>query len=193
MVDNMAMAPATTTTTTTTPAPDDAQGAEQEMWLTTKEASTLGAEEVAASLRVDHRTGLSWREAELRRKLTGHNEFLIKETDPTWKKYLEQFKNPLILLLLGSALVSVCMRQFDDAVSITVAIVIVVTVAFVQEYRSEQSLSELTKLVPPSCNCLREGMVETFLARLLVPGDIVHLNIGDRVPADVRLFEPKHP
>ncbi|CAH0773260.1 unnamed protein product [Bemisia tabaci] len=165
------------------------KGAEQEMWLTTKEASTLGAEEVAASLRVDHRTGLSWREAELRRKLTGHNEFLIKETDPTWKKYLEQFKNPLILLLLGSALVSVCMRQFDDAVSITVAIVIVVTVAFVQEYRSEQSLSELTKLVPPSCNCLREGMVETFLARLLVPGDIVHLNIGDRVPADVRLFE----
>lgn len=66
------------------------------MWLTTKEASTLGAEEVAASLRVDHRTGLSWREAELRRKLTGHNEFLIKETDPTWKKYLEQVRDDLL-------------------------------------------------------------------------------------------------
>jgi P-type Ca2+ transporter type 2C len=56
------------------------------------------------------------------------------------------------MLLLASALVSVLMRQFDDAVSITVAIIIVVTVAFVQEYRSEKSLQELTKLVPPTCH-----------------------------------------
>lgn len=76
----------------------------------------------------------------------------MKDEEPPWKKYLEQFRNPLILLLLGSAFVSVCMKQFDDAVSITVAIVIVVTVAFVQEYRSEKSLQELTKLVPPQCH-----------------------------------------
>nr|CAD7409275.1 unnamed protein product [Timema cristinae] len=63
-----------------------------------------------------------------------------------------RFKNPLIMLLLASAFVSVCMKQFDDAVSITVAIIIVVTVAFIQEYRSEKSLEELTKLVPPSCH-----------------------------------------
>jgi Ca2+-transporting ATPase len=81
-----------------------------------------------------------------------YNEFSVKDDEPPWKKYLEQFKNPLILLLLASALVSVCMKQFDDAISITVAIVIVVTVAFVQEYRSEKSLQELTKLVPPSCH-----------------------------------------
>lgn len=81
-----------------------------------------------------------------------YNEFSVKNGDPPWKKYLEQFKNPLILLLLASAVVSACMSQFDDAISITVAIVIVVTVAFVQEYRSEQSLQELTKLVPPSCH-----------------------------------------
>lgn len=66
--------------------------------------------------------------------------------------YHLQFRNPLIMLLLASALVSVLMRQFDDAVSITVAIIIVVTVAFVQEYRSEKSLQELTKLVPPTCH-----------------------------------------
>ncbi|KAG8286663.1 ATPase, P-type (transporting), HAD super, sub IC [Homalodisca vitripennis] len=240
------------------------------MWLGTNEAATLGSEEVAARLRVDLRTGLWWREAELRRQLAGHNEFCVKEDDPLWKKYIEQFKNPLILLLLASALVSVCMRQLDDAVSITVcnlvssrpeegtfqrnnnrhprtltstvhstrslhndhphnlrsqpanlagiilpepvqknsgwsfteeyddhtlqcllqlAILIVVTVAFVQEYRSEKSLEELTKLVPPGCHCLREGQLETFLARDLVPGDIVHINVGDRVPADIRLFE----
>lgn len=104
-------------------------------------------------------------------------------------------KNPLILYIsqfqqcTGSALVSICMKQYDDAVSITIAIIIVVTVAFVQEYRSEKSLEELKKLVPPECHCLREGRLETFLARELVPGDIVYLNVGDRVPADCRLFE----
>ncbi|XP_076238710.1 secretory pathway calcium atpase isoform X2 [Calliopsis andreniformis] len=159
------------------------------MWLTTAEAASLGAEEVAARLHVDIRTGLWWQEADHRRQLVGFNEFSVKEEEPTWKKYVEQFKNPLILLLLGSAFVSVCMRQFDDAVSITVAIIIVVTVAFVQEYRSEKSLEELNKLVPPTCHCLRQGRVETFLARNLVPGDIVYLNIGDRVPADIRIFE----
>ncbi|XP_017794138.1 PREDICTED: calcium-transporting ATPase type 2C member 1 [Habropoda laboriosa] len=159
------------------------------MWLTTAESASLGAEEVAARLHVDIRTGLWWQEADHRRQLVGFNEFSVREEEPTWKKYLEQFKNPLILLLLGSALVSVCMRQFDDAISITVAIIIVVTVAFVQEYRSEKSLEELNKLVPPTCHCLREGRVETFLARNLVPGDIIYLNIGDRVPADIRIFE----
>lgn len=159
------------------------------MWLTTAEAASLGAEEVAARLHVDVRTGLWWQEADHRRQLVGFNEFSVKEEEPTWKKYVEQFKNPLILLLLGSAFVSICMRQFDDAVSITVAIIIVVTVAFVQEYRSEKSLEELNKLVPPSCHCLREGRVETFLARNLVPGDVVYLNIGDKVPADIRIFE----
>lgn len=124
------------------------------MWLSASEASSLGAEEVASRLRVEVRQGLSWQEATYRRQLSGYNEFSVKDEDPPWKKYLEQFKNPLILLLLASALVSVCMKQFDDAISITVAIVIVVTVAFVQEYRSEKSLQELTKLVPPSCHWL---------------------------------------
>ncbi|KAL6264132.1 hypothetical protein P5V15_004211 [Pogonomyrmex californicus] len=168
---------------------DEGKEQDSEMWLTTAESASLGAEEVAARLHVDVRTGLRWQEADHRRQLTGFNEFTVKEEDPPWKKYIEQFKNPLILLLLASAFVSICMKQFDDAVSITVAIIIVVTVAFVQEYRSEKSLEELNKLVPPICHCLREGHVETFLARNLVPGDIVYLNIGDRVPADIRIFE----
>ncbi|XP_056141547.1 calcium-transporting ATPase type 2C member 1 isoform X3 [Lampris incognitus] len=81
------------------------------------------------------------------------------------------------------------MHQFDDAISITVAIIIVVTVAFVQEYRSEKSLEELGKLVPPECHCIREGNLEHLLARELVPGDTVCLSVGERVPADLRLFE----
>ncbi|XP_045450738.1 calcium-transporting ATPase type 2C member 1 [Melitaea cinxia] len=160
-----------------------------DMWISAVESSILSWEAVAERLQVDVRRGLTWREANDRMNFVGPNEFQVKEQEPLWKKYVEQFQNPLILLLLGSAVVSICMRQFDDAISITVAIMIVVTVAFVQEYRSEKSLEELNKLVPPSCNCLREGSVEHFLARNLVPGDIIHLNVGDRVPADLRLYE----
>lgn len=81
------------------------------------------------------------------------------------------------------------MRQFDDAVSIAMAIIIVVTVGFVQEYRSEKTLERMGALLPPTCRLLREGQLANVLARYLVPGDIVHLSIGDRVPADVRLVK----
>lgn len=81
------------------------------------------------------------------------------------------------------------MGQIDDAISITVAIVIVVTVAFIQEYRSEKSLQELNKLVPPKCNAIRNGVNKEFLARFLVPGDLVTLTTGSRIPADLRLIE----
>lgn len=122
------------------------------MLPSTIESSVYAANEVAARLRVDTRNGLSWTEANYRTKIVGYNELNVKEDDPTWKKYAQQFQNPLILLLLGSAAVSICMKQYDDAVSITVAIIIVVTVAFIQEYRSEKSLEELKKLVPPECH-----------------------------------------
>lgn len=81
------------------------------------------------------------------------------------------------------------MGQFDDAVVITLAIVIVATVAFIQELRTDRALEELKKQVPVTCMCLRDSHVREYQARELVPGDIVHLNIGDRVPADLRLFE----
>ncbi|KAI1297163.1 Calcium-transporting ATPase type 2C member 1 [Halotydeus destructor] len=157
--------------------------------LSTEEASSQPFEEVAARLQTDLRTGLSWPEAESRLKIYGHNEFEVNDVEPIWKKYLEQFRNPLILLLLASALVSVIMKQYDDAVSIAIAVTIVVTVAFVQEYRSEKSLEELNKLVPPTCTCLRDGHAETFLARNIIPGDVILLSTGDRVPADLRIFE----
>ncbi len=159
------------------------------MWLPSIEASGMEAEEVERRLETHMNSGLTWAEAERRKNMFGANDFVVKEEEPIWRKYMEQFQNPLILLLLASAFVSVCMKQFDDAVSITIAILIVVTVAFIQEYRSEKSLEALTKLIPPSCNCLREGQVHSFFARDLVPGDIVLLNLGDKVPADIRLFE----
>ncbi|XP_067304255.1 calcium-transporting ATPase type 2C member 1 [Pseudorasbora parva] len=157
--------------------------------LTSKKASELPVNEAACALQADLQFGLTQEEVARRRVYHGWNEFDISEDEPLWKKYISQFKDPLILLLLASAVISVLMRQFDDAVSITVAIIIVVTVAFVQEYRSEKSLEELGKLVPPECHCVREGRLEHLLARELVPGDTVCLSVGERVPADLRLFE----
>ncbi|WKX91337.1 hypothetical protein Q1695_009853 [Nippostrongylus brasiliensis] len=157
--------------------------------LTAENASAHEPLHCVHMLRSDATSGISSAEATLRRQYHGYNEFEVSEQEPLWKKYSEQFRNPLILLLLASAVVSLLMRQFDDAVSITVAVVIVVTVGFVQEYRSEKTLEQLNKLVPPACHVVRDGNEHSLLARELVPGDVVLLNTGDRVPADVRLLE----
>uniref|UniRef100_A0A8V5H1X1 Calcium-transporting ATPase n=1 Tax=Melopsittacus undulatus TaxID=13146 RepID=A0A8V5H1X1_MELUD len=154
-----------------------------------KDACKCHKEDLAKALNVDLQTGLSECSVLQRRLKHGWNEFSVENTEPIWKKYLDQFKNPLILLLLASALVSVITKEYEDAASITMAVLIVVTVAFIQEYRSEKSLEELNKLVPPECNCLREGKLQHLLARELVPGDIIYLSVGDRVPADLRLIE----
>ncbi|XP_065813648.1 LOW QUALITY PROTEIN: calcium-transporting ATPase type 2C member 1 [Labrus bergylta] len=157
--------------------------------LTSRKASEYPVNEAACILQADLQLGLTQEEVCRRRAYHGWNEFDISEDEPLWKKYILQFKDPLILLLLASAVISILMHQFDDAISITVAIIIVVTVAFVQEYRSEKSLEELGKLVPPECHCIRDGNLEHLLARELVPGDTVCLAVGERVPADLRLYE----
>lgn len=158
------------------------------MWLNDLQPAVISAEEVAQILQTDESKGLSNRVATERLHTLGHNELVVSEEEPIWRKYLEQFKNPLIVLLLCSAIVSLLMRQLDDAASITLAIVIVVTVGFIQEYRSEQTLEKLKKLVPPVATCIRDGREDVFEAKYLVPGDLVKLGTGDRVPADIRLL-----
>ncbi|KAI6178617.1 Calcium-transporting ATPase [Aphelenchoides besseyi] len=152
-------------------------------------ASASTVEECASELRTDLENGLPTAEAARRIQYSGYNEFEMTEKESLFKKYIEQFKNPLIALLLASAIVSLLMKQFDDAFSITIAVVIVVTVGFIQEYRSEKTLEKLNKLVPPTAHCIRDGRSVQFLARELVPGDLVSLTMGDRVPADVRIVE----
>ena len=148
-----------------------------------------GIEELTLRYKTDIFKGLDWTECDTRLAAYGLNELKSDEQNSITSKYLEQFKNPLIQLLLASVVISIFMGQFDDAISITLAIMIVVTVAFIQEYRSEQSLKELNKLVPPSCKAIRGGRYEEFLAKYLVPGDIVLISTGDRVPADLRMIE----
>nr|KAJ3421755.1 High affinity Ca2+/Mn2+ P-type ATPase-like protein [Polyrhizophydium stewartii] len=136
--------------------------------------------------------GLDTAQVLRRRAEHGANELVADEAESLLAKFVEQFQNPLILLLLGSALVSLMLGNIHDAISITLAIVIVLTVAFVQEYQSEKSLEALNKLAPPHCRVLRGGHITDALASDLVPGDIVVFERGDRVPADVRLMEAVH-
>ncbi|KAI6646429.1 Calcium-transporting ATPase type 2C member 1-like isoform X2 [Oopsacas minuta] len=159
------------------------------LFIKSSQACQYSVDAIITQLRVSQTQGLSHNDVIERRRMAGWNEFQEDPSPPLWLRYLEQFKDPLILLLLVSAVVSLLMRQFDDAFSITAAILIVVTVAFVQEYRSEKSLEALKRLVPYKCHVLREAKPQVISARELVPGDIVLLQAGDRVPADVRLFD----
>ncbi|XP_078275845.1 calcium-transporting ATPase type 2C member 1 isoform X3 [Rhinoraja longicauda] len=117
--------------------------------LTSRRASELPVDEVASILQGDLHNGLKNCEISRRRAYHGWNEFEINEDEPLWKKYISQFKNPLIILLLASAVISVIMQQLDDAVSITVAIIIVVTVAFVQVVDTSIDESSLTGETSP--------------------------------------------
>ncbi|KAI8811154.1 hypothetical protein BJ742DRAFT_798398 [Cladochytrium replicatum] len=150
--------------------------------------ATLSIEASLDDFKTNAQTGLSSVEAIYRHRLHGANELVMQKEESIWEKVLEQFKNPMIMLLLGSAFISLIMGQIDDAVSITLAIIIVVTVAFVQEYRSEQSLEALNQLVPHYCTCVRDSQTQTMLATELVCGDIVKFTAGDRIPADIRLI-----
>ncbi|KAI7864906.1 PMR1-type calcium-transporting P-type ATPase [Spinellus fusiger] len=132
--------------------------------------------------------GLSQSHVNTLRPIYGFNELEKAEADSLLTKFIDSFKeNRLILLLLGSAIVSLAIGQKDDAISITAAILIVMTVAFVQEYKSEKSIEALNKLVPHHCNLIRDGKIAIVLANELLPGDLVQFTTGDRIPADCRL------
>lgn len=120
----------------------------------------------------------------------GYNEFAVDAPESLVIKFVKTiYESPLNLLLLGSALVSAIMGNIDDAVSITVAILIVLTVGFVQEQRSEKSLEALNKLVPHHCHLIRDGRQNHTLANELLPGDLVTFGVGDRIPADLRIIQ----
>lgn len=178
--------------------------------------SLLTPEETADKLSTSISTGLSPTDAQSRLIKNGANELPHEEEEPLWLRFLKQFKETLILLLLASAVVSFFIGNADDSVSITLAVTIVVTVGFVQEYRSEKSLEALSKLVPHSAHIRRaashgrsraaeesrntiemeplvdgstERMSSTIPAAQLVVGDVVLFSTGDRIPADVRITQ----
>ncbi|KAE8416828.1 hypothetical protein BDV36DRAFT_259001 [Aspergillus pseudocaelatus] len=118
--------------------------------------SLLDPQETAERLQTSLTHGLTPAEAEIRLIQDGPNELPHEDPEPLWLRFLKQFRETLILLLLASAAVSFFMGNFDDAVSITLAVTIVVTVGFVQEYRSEKSLEALSRLVPHHAHLIRD-------------------------------------
>lgn len=154
-----------------------------------KKYLNLSVEEVLDSYSCDPSNGLSVTEISQLRQTYGLNKLEGDEKDHIIWRFIEQFKDPLILLLLGSATLSILVGQYEDAMSILGAVMIVSTVAFIQNYKSEQSLEALNDLVPPRCNVIRSGQTTNILAEELVPGDIIRLSSGDRVPADCRIIQ----
>lgn len=114
----------------------------------TSSYSLLSPSQTAEHLQTSLTQGLLQSEAHARLGKDGPNELPHEEEEPLWLRFLKQFKETLILLLLGSAGISLFIGNRDDAVSIALAVTIVVTVGFVQEYRSEKSLEALNRLVP---------------------------------------------
>ncbi|GAO14004.1 hypothetical protein UVI_02035570 [Ustilaginoidea virens] len=113
--------------------------------------------EAAARLRTSLTHGLTAADALKRLGEYGPNEIPHEEPEPLWIRFLKQFQEPLIILLLVSAAMSLLLGNLDDAVSITVAVTIVVTVGFIQEYRSEKSIEALNHLVPNHAHLVRGG------------------------------------
>ena len=119
--------------------------------------SSVSTEETASRLSTSLVAGLSQSEATARLISHGPNQLHKVESEPLWIRFLKQFTETLILLLLGSAGVSFFMGNLEDAFSIAIAVTIVVTVGFIQEYRSEKSLQALERLVPHSAKVIRGG------------------------------------
>lgn len=160
------------------------------------QASILGPGEVAEGLQTNISTGLTAFEARDRVKRYGSNT-LADTTDKSMPKllyrqilaYLNQFMNPLIQLLIICSLISLIMGEYNDAISVAASLLIVNTISYIQEYRCDKSLEKLNKQVPNICKVLRDSKTFEINSEDLVPGDIIYLNEGQRVPADMRLFQ----
>ncbi|KAJ1738475.1 High affinity Ca2+/Mn2+ P-type ATPase-like protein [Coemansia sp. RSA 1086] len=160
---------------------------------TTSEYAVEDTEAVITALDTSQSSGLTSRSVMQRQQMHGYNTLEASEDESLLMKFVKSIvTNSMVMLLLGSAGISVLVGNWDDAVSITLAILIVSTVGFVQEYRSEKSLEALASLVPNYCHVLRDGEVSKVLADYLVPGDIVKFSTGDRIPADVRITGAYH-
>ncbi|POM75067.1 Calcium-transporting ATPase 1, endoplasmic reticulum-type, partial [Phytophthora palmivora] len=148
----------------------------------------------------DH--GLTTAEVEKRRAQYGYNELDKEEGTPLWKLVLEQFDDALVKILLGAAVVSFALALFEDGeeegigafVEPLVILVILILNAIVgvwQESNAEAALEALKDLQPENARVMRDGEMVTLPARELVPGDVVEIRVGDKVPADLRLLSMK--
>ena len=133
--------------------------------------------------------GLSSNEVKKRLEEDGYNELKEGEKVPIWKMFLENFKDPLVIILLIAAIVQIFLGEVIESLIIFIVLILNAVLGVTQTRRAESSLDSLKKLSSPSAKVIRENKKETINAREIVVGDIVLLEAGDYIPADGRLIE----
>jgi Ca2+-transporting ATPase len=151
----------------------------------------LDPAEVAEKLQSSER-GLDSEEARRRYEQYGPNELVEKGRKSLWMMFLDQFKDFMILVLIAAAVVAGVIGEPADSIAIAVIVILNAVLGFVQEYRAEKAMAALKKLSALSAVVIRDGRTETVSAEHLIPGDLVVLEAGNVVPADLRLTEAVH-
>jgi magnesium-transporting ATPase (P-type) len=154
----------------------------------------LCVEEVFKKLETKNR-GLTSIETQERLKIFGPNE-LESRKPSVLMRFLRQFNNPLVYVLLVAAAITGTLtlrgeNMLPDTAVILGVVILNVILGFIQEGKTESALEALSKMIVPECLLIRDGEQKIIPARELVPGDVVIVNSGDRVPADLRLFFTK--
>jgi len=146
-------------------------------------------EETAHELDVELGIGLSAGAAAERLAECGPNELQRVHRASPWLLLLDQFKNVLIIILLVATALSAFLGHGIEAVAVAAIVLFAVLLGFIQEYRAERAVEALREMAAPNASVLRDGEEIEVPARDLVPGDVVMLRAGDRIPADLRLVE----
>ena len=145
--------------------------------------------DVAQILNTDLQRGLSEEEAKNRLKKYGFNKLPEEKPLSRLKILLDQFSSPLVFILVIAGIICLIINETTDAIVIFSAVVLDVVVGFFQENKASQILMSLKKVIKHEAEVLRDGHLKVIDSTLIVPGDIVILNAGDKVPADGLLFE----
>ena len=135
--------------------------------------------------------GLTTAEVQRRLERDGLNVLSERRGDSWWRKLAEQFLQPLVVVLLGAAGLSVFLRDYVDAAVIGGVVLVNGVIGFLQEHRAEQSIAALSKTIITEATVLRDGQLRRVASEQLVVGDVVALQSGDTVPADLRLLQLK--
>ncbi len=146
-------------------------------------------EETSLQLKSDAKRGLNPKEAAARREQYGENMLRSAGKKTVLESFLEQLNDPLIYVLLAAAFVSVTLHEISDAIIIGVVVLVNATVGVIQEGKARKALEALKRLASPEARVVRDGVVKEIPATELVPGDLVRLEAGGMVPADMRLVE----
>lgn len=135
------------------------------------------------------KSGLSDQESEKRLEEFGPNSLKEKAKKPAWKLFLGQFQDFMIVVLLVAALISGVAGEWTDSIIILIIVVLNAILGFIQEYRAEKAMESLKKMSEVQVQTKRNGQIKKIPSHLLVPGDLVFLEAGSMIPADMQLLE----